>query len=130
LDEVWIKINGALHYLWRAVDQDGYEIDVLVQKRNNKTAAIRFFKPLLKGQGGTPLKVVTDKLKSPSSTKKELMPSVDHCTAQYENNGCELSHQPNRQQERQMRRFKSQWQAQRFLSCHGQINNLFFLVAI
>ena len=83
----------------RAVDQDGDEIDILVQKRKNKTAAMRFFKLLLKGQGGTPLKVVTDKLTSYSAVKKELMPSVEHSTVQYENNGCELSHQPTRQQE-------------------------------
>ena len=125
LDEVFIKINGVLHYLWRAVDQDGDEIDILVQKRKNKAAAMRFFKRLLKGQGGTPLKVVTDKLASYSAAKKELMPSAEHSTVQYENNGCELSHQPTRQQERQMRKFKSQGQAQRFLSCHGVVNNLF-----
>nr|BAM15209.2 hypothetical protein [uncultured microorganism] len=125
LDEVFIKINGVLHYLWRAVDQDGDEIDILVQKRKNKRAAIRFFKRLLKGQKGIPLKVVTDKLASYSAARKELIPSVEHSTVQYENNRCELSHQPTRQQERQMRNFKSQGQAQRFLSCHGVVNNLF-----
>jgi putative transposase len=107
LDEVFIKINGVLHYLWRAVDQDGDEIDILVQKRKDKKAAIRFFKKLLKGQQVAPIKIVTDKLKSYSAAKRELMPRVDHSTQQYENNGCELSHQPSRQQERQMRRFKS-----------------------
>jgi putative transposase len=127
LDEVFIKINGVLHYLWRAVDQDGDEIDILVQKRKDKKAAIRFFKKLLKGQQVAPIKIVTDKLKSYSAAKRELMPSVDHSTEQYENNGCELSHQPSRQQERQMRRFKSQGQAQRFLSCHGVVNNMFRL---
>ena len=125
LDEVFIKINGVLHYLWRAVDQDGDEIDILVQKRKDKGAAMRFFKRLLKGQGAMPLKIVTDKLASYSAAKKELIPSIDHSTVQYENNRCELSHQPTRQQERQMRKFKSQGQAQRFLSCHGVINNLF-----
>ena len=127
LDEVFIKINRALHYLWRAVDQDGDEIDILVQKRKDRNAAKRFFKKLLKGQQATPLKIVTDKLKSYSAAKRELTPSVEHSTQQYENNGCELSHQPTRQQERQMRRFKSQGQAQRFLSCHGTVNNLFRL---
>jgi putative transposase len=125
LDEVFIKINGVLHYLWRAVDQDGDEIDILVQKRKDKGAAMRFFKRLLKGQGAMPLKIVTDKLASYSAAKKELIPSIDHSTVQYENNRCELSHQPTRQQERQMRKFKSQGQAQRFLSYHGVINNLF-----
>jgi putative transposase len=114
-----------LRYLWRAVDQDGDEIDILVQKRKDKGAAIRFLKHLLKGEGATPLNVVTDKLVNYSAAKKELLLSVEHTTVQYENNGCELSHQPTRQQERQMRRFKSQGQAQRFLSCHGVVNNLF-----
>ena len=127
LDEVFIKINGVLHYLWRAVDQDGDELDILVQKRRNKAAAKRFFKRLLKGQGAKPLKIVTDKLRSYSAAKREVMPSLEHSTQQYENNRCELSHQPSRQQERQMRRFKSHSHAQRFLSCHGVINNLFRL---
>ena len=125
MDEAFIKINGVLHYLWRAVDQDGDEFDILVQKRKNKKAAMWFFKRLLKGQGGTPLKVITDKLASYSAAKKELTPSVEHSIVQYENNRCELSHQPTRQQERQMRKFKSHGQAQRFLSCHGVVNNLF-----
>ena len=99
LDEVFIKTNGVLHYLRRAVDQDGDEIDILVQKRKNKKAAKRFFKRLLKGQGGKPLKVVTDKLASYSAAKKELIPSAEHSTVQYENNRCELSHHPTRQQQ-------------------------------
>jgi len=125
LDEVFIKINGVLHYLWRAIDQDGDEIDILVQKRKDKKAAKRFFKKLLKGQKASPIKIVTDKLRSYSAAQNELIPSVEHSTQQYENNRCELSHQPGRQQERQMRKFKSQGQAQRFLACHGVINYLF-----
>jgi len=125
LDEVFIKINGVLHYLWRAVDQDGDDIDILVQKRKDKKAARRFFKKLLKGQQVTPIKIVTDKLRSYSATKQEQMPSVDHSTQQYANNRCELSQQPTRQQDRQMRRFKSQGHVQRFLACHGIVNNLF-----
>ncbi|MCL1058677.1 DDE-type integrase/transposase/recombinase [Shewanella gelidimarina] len=89
LDEVFIKINDVLHYLWRAVDQDGDEIDILVQKRKDKRAAMCFLKRLLKGEGSTPLKVVTDKLASYSAAKKELMPSAEHSTVQYENNGYE-----------------------------------------
>jgi putative transposase len=127
LDEVFIKINGVLHYLWRAVDQDGDELDILVQKHRNKKAAMKFFRKLLKGQQAAPLKIVTDKLRSYSAAKRDIMPSVEHSTQQYENNRCELSHQPGRQQERQMRRFKSQGQAQRFLSCNGIVNNLFIL---
>jgi putative transposase len=116
-----------LHYLWRAVDQDGEELDILVQKRRNKKAAMKFFKKLLKGQQATPLKIITDKLRSYSAAKRDIMPSVAHSTEQYENNRCELSHQPTRQQEGHMRRFTSQRQAQRFLSCHGVVNNLFRL---
>jgi putative transposase len=127
LDEVFIKINGVLHYLWRAVDQDGDEIDILVQKRKDKHAAKRFVKQLLKGQQCAPIKIVTDKLRSYSAAKNELIPGVEHSTQRYENNRCELSHQPGRQQERQMRKFKSQGQAQRFLFCHGVVNNLFRL---
>jgi putative transposase len=124
LGKVFIKINDVIHYLWRAVDQDGDEFDILVQKRKDKHAAKRFFKKLLKGQQAAPIKIVTDKLRSYSAAKKELIPGVEHSTQQYENNRCELSHQPSRQQERQMRKFKSQGQAQRFLSCHGVVNNL------
>ena len=100
LDEVFVKINGVLHYLWRAVDQDGDELDILVQKRRNTKAAMKFFKKLLKGQQTTPLTIVTDKLRSYSAAKRDTMPSVEHSTQQYENNRCELSHQPGRQQER------------------------------
>jgi putative transposase len=78
LDEVFIKINGVLHYLWRAVDQDGDEIDTLVQKRRNKKAAMKFFKKLLKGQQATPLKIITDKLRSYSAAKRDIIPSVAH----------------------------------------------------
>ena len=127
LDEVFIKINGVLHYLGRAVDQDGDEIDILVQKRKDKKAARRFFRKLLKGQQAPSIKIITDKLRSYSAARKRLIPGVEHSTQQLENNRCELSHQASRQQERQMRKFKSQGQAQRFLSCHGVVNNLFRL---
>ncbi len=93
LDEVFIKINGVQHYLWRAVDQDGDELDILVQKRRDKQAARRLFKQLLKGQQVKPLKIVTAKLNSYSAAKREVMPSIEHSTEQYENNRCELSHQ-------------------------------------
>lgn len=83
LDEVLIKINGVLHYLWRAVDQDGDDLDILVQKRRNKLAAMKFFRKLLKGQQAAPLKIVTDKLRSYSAAKRDIIPSVDHSTEQY-----------------------------------------------
>jgi putative transposase len=125
LDEVFVTIGGELHYLWRAVDQDGDSIDILVQKRRNTLAAKRFFRKLLKGQCASPRSMVTDKLKSYSAAKREVMPSVPHCTDQYANNRAELSHEPTRLRERQMRRFKSAGQAQLFLTVHGAVCNLF-----
>jgi putative transposase len=83
LDEVFIKINGVLYYLWRAVDQDGDVLDIIVHKRSNKKAAMKFFRKLLKGQQALPLKIVTDKLRSYSAVKREIMSSVDHSTQQY-----------------------------------------------
>jgi putative transposase len=127
LDEVFIKIHGELHYLWRAVDQDGDTIDILVQKPRNKKAAKRFFHKLLKGQCMPPWRMVTDKLKSYSAAHREMLSSVAHSSKQYENNRAELSHEPTRQRERQMRRFKPMGQAQRFLTVHGAVGNLFRL---
>lgn len=125
LDEVFIKIRGELHYLWRAVDQDGEVVDILVQKRRDKRAAKRFFRTLLSGQQSVAWRVVTDKLKSYSAAIRELMPSVVHCTDKHANNRAEVSHERSRQQERQMRRFKSPGQAQRFLAVHSRVANLF-----
>ena len=127
LDEVFVTINGERQYLWRAVDQDGDAIDILVQPRRNRRAAERFFRKLLKGQGKVPFRLVTDKLKSYGAARRTIMPSVNHDTEQYANNRAEVSHQPTRQRERQMRRFKSPRQAQLFLSVHGVILNLFRL---
>ena len=127
LDEVFVKIRGERHYLWRAVDQDGDVIEILVQRKRNSRAAKRFFRKLLKEQGSTPWRLVTDKLKSYGAAHRMTMPCVDHNTARYENNRAEVSHQPTRQRERQMRGFKSAGQAQRFLSVHGVVQNLFRL---
>ncbi len=127
LDEVFVTIQAQRQYLCRAVDQDGDVIDILVQSRRDRRAAKRFFRKLLKGQGSPPWRLVTDKLRSYGAAQRTVMPSVVHNTEQYENNRAELSHQPPRQRERQMRRFKSPspCQAQRFLSVHGVIQNLF-----
>ena len=125
LDEVFVTIQGQRQYLWRAVDQDGDVIDILVQPRRNRQAAKRFFRKLLKGQGSEPRRLVTDKLSSYGAAHRDVMPSVVHDTKRYANNRVEVSHQPTRQRERQMRRFKSAAQAQRFLSVHGVILNLF-----
>ncbi len=101
-------------------------IDILAQGYRNALAAKRFFRKLLKGQGSTPWQLVRVKLKSNGSAHRSMMPSVEHHTARYDNRA-EVSHQPTRQRERQMRRFKSAGQAQRFLSVHGVIQNLFRL---
>ena len=127
LDEVFLTIDGQLHYLWRAVDQDGEVIDLLVQKRKDKKAALRFFRKLLKRQEEIPFELITDKLKSYGAANKEIMPSVNHTQDRYANNRVENSHQRTRQKERQMRGVKSHKHAQKMLFIHGQINNLFNL---
>ncbi len=125
LDEVFVTIHGRRQYLWRAVDQDGDLLDILVQSRRDRRAAVRFFRKVLKGQGRSPHRLITDKLRSYSAAHRTVMPNVVHSTRQYENNRAEVSHQPTRQRERQMRRFKSAAHAQRFLSVHGLVQNLF-----
>ena len=125
LDELFVKIQGRQRYLWRAVDEDGDVLDILVQSRRNKRAAKRFFRKLMKRQGREPRRLITDKLRSYPAACRTVMPSVVHCTDQYANNRAEVSHQPTRQRERQMRRFKSAAHAQRFLSVHGVVQNLF-----
>src|SRR5690349_90996 len=127
LDEVVLKIAGKTHYLWRAVDQDGVVLDVLVQSRRDKKAAKRLLRKLLKRQGRAPRVMITDKLKSYGAARKEIMPGVEHRQHKGLNNRAENSHQPTRRRERQMKRFKSARHAQRFLSAHDQINNLFLL---
>ena len=127
IDEVFVKIGGKQHYLWRAVDQDGEVIDVFLQKRRDGAAAKRFFKRLLRKHQGEPRKIVTDKLRSYGVAHRELIPDAIHDTSQYANNRAELSHQPTRVRERGMRRFKSVVQAQRFLGVHAAVYNLFNL---
>src|SRR3954462_8578524 len=127
LDEVAIKIAGVQHWLWRAVDQTGMVLDVLVQCRRDKRAAKRLLRKLLKWQGRAPRVMVTDKLASYGAAKRELIPGVEHRRHKGLNNRAENSHHPTRRRERQMKRFKSAGQAQRFLSAHDQINNLFHL---
>jgi putative transposase len=125
LDEVFVTIRSGRQYLWRAVDQDGDLIDLLVQPRRNRRAAEKFFRKLLKDQGCEPRRLVTDKLRSYAAAHRVVLPSVIHDTSQYANNRAELSHQPTRRRERQMQRFKSAAQAQRFLAVHGLVGNLF-----
>ena len=127
IDEVFVRIRGKQHYLWRAVDQDGEVVDVFLQKRRDGKAAKRFFKRLLKNHKGEPRKIVTDKLRSYGVAHRELIPETIHDTSQYANNRAELSHEPTRVRERGMRRFKSMQQAQRFLGAHAAVYNLFNL---
>src|SRR3712207_1860687 len=127
LDEVQIKIAGTKHWLWRAVDRDGTVLDVRVQSRRDKRAAKRLLRKLLKRQGRAPRVMVTDKRASYGAAKREVMPGVEHRRHQGLNNRAENSHQPTRRRERQMKRFKSAGQAQRFLAAHDPINNLFHL---
>ena len=125
LDELFVMLNGRQQYLWRAVDEDGDVLDILVQSRRNRRAAVRFFRKLLKRQGWVPRRLITDKLRSYPAACRTVMPSVVHCTNQYANNRAEVSHQPTRQRERQMRCFKSAGHLQRFASVHGVVQNLF-----
>jgi putative transposase len=127
IDEVFVKINGKQHYLWRAVDQDGEVVDVYLQARRDGAAAKRFFKRLLRSHGQEPRKIVTDKLRSYGVAHRELMPDVIHDTSQYANNRAEQSHEATRVRERGVRKFKSERQAQRFLGTHAAVSNLFNL---
>jgi putative transposase len=121
LDEVFLTINKERHYLWRAVDQDGTVLDILVQSRRNKKAAKKFFRKLLKGLTYVPRVIITDKLKSYGAAKSEILPGVEHRQHRYRNNRAENSHQPTRQRERRMQGFKSAGHAQRFLAAYGLI---------
>jgi putative transposase len=121
MDEVFIRIQGIQHYLWRAVDQNGVVLDILVQVRRDANAAKRFFRRLLQGLQYVPRVIVTDKLRSYDVPKRELLPSTEHRQSHYLNNRAENSHRPTRRREQQMQRFKSSPQAQRFLSAHAFI---------
>ena len=118
---MFLTINGERHYLWRAVDQDGHILDILVQSRRNKKAAKKFFRKLLKGLTYVPRVIITDKLKSYGAAKREILPGVEHRQHRYLNNRAENSHQPTRQRERRMQGFKSPGHAQRFLAAYGPI---------
>jgi putative transposase len=121
LDEVFLTIHGERHYLWRAVDQEDYVLDILVQRRRKKAAAKKFFRKLLKGCRYVPRVIITDKLASYGAAKREILPSVEHRQHRYLDNRAENSHQPTRQRERRMQGFKSPGHAQRFLSAYGPI---------
>ena len=109
-------MNGVQHYLWRAVDENGVVIDILVQPKRDRWAALRFFRKLLHVAVRSPRVIITDKLRSYATAKKLILPDVIHQQNRHLNNRAENSHQPTRMRERQMKRFKSSEQAQRFLS--------------
>ncbi len=125
IDEVFVKIGGKQQYLWRAVDQDGDVVKVFLQRRCDGKAANRFFKRLLKAHRNEPRNIVTDKLRSYGVAHRELIPDTIHDMSQYANNRAEVCHQPTRVRERVMHRFKSTQQAQRFLTVHAVVYNLF-----
>ena len=125
LDEVFCKVNGALVYLWRAVDQSGEVLDVLVQRKRSKRAAKRFFRKLLKGLRYLPRSIVTDRLKSYGAALSQVLPGVCHRQGGRLNSRAENSHRPTRERERRMQRFKSMRHMQRFCSTFSSVCNQF-----
>jgi putative transposase len=127
LDEVVISIAGEPYWLWRAVDQNGFVLDVLVQRRRDTGAARRLMTKLLKAAGAPPRVMITDKLRSYGAARAKMGLRVEHRQHKGLNNRAENSHQPTRRRERIMKRFKSARQAQWFLSVHDQVANLFHI---
>jgi len=127
LDEVVVSIAGEKHWLWRAVDQNGFVLDVLIQHRRDTRAAQRLLKKLLKSAVTPPRVMITDKLRSYGAARAKMGLGAEHRQHKGLNNRAENSHQPTRRRERIMKRFKSAGQAQRFLSVHDQVSNLFHI---
>jgi putative transposase len=125
LDEMAVMIAGTQFWLWRAVDDEGEVLDLLVQRRRDKAAAVKLMRKLLKKQGFAPEVLVTDKLRSYGAAKAEIGLSAHHEQGLRKNNRAENSHQPTRRRERKMQRFKSPGSAQRFLSIHAAVQNTF-----
>ena len=125
LDEVVITIVGRKHWLWRAVDQDGYVLDEIVQNRRNTKAAKRLLTRLLKKQGVAPKRMVTDKLRSYGAARRQVMPNVEHRSHKGLNNRAENAHVPLRKRERTMQGIRSPGALQRFVSIFSALRNLF-----
>ena len=125
MDEVYLKIGGRMVYLWRAVDAEGEVLDVLVQSKRNKHAAMKLMRKLLRKYGFVPDQLVTDDLRSYGAAAHELGIASRHERGRWKNNRAENSHQPTRRRERKMQRFKSPGSAQKFLSAHAAVYNVF-----
>ena len=125
LDEMAVLIGGKRFWLWRAVDDEGEVLDLLVQRRRDKNAAVKLMRKLLKKQGFAPDVLVTDKLRSYGAARATLGLTARHVQGLRKNNRADNSHQPARRRERKMQRFKSPGSAQRFLSTHATVHNTF-----
>jgi putative transposase len=125
LDEVVVTISGKKHWLWRAVDQDGYVLDENVQSRRDTKAAQRLLKRLLKKQGCPPRRMITDKLGSCAAARRQVMPEVEHRSHKGLNNRAENSHLPFRRRERARQGFRSAGGLQRFVNVFSAVRNLF-----
>ena len=125
LDEMFTSFGGKRMYLWRAIDQDGEILDVLVQAKRDTKAALKLMRRLLKRQGFAPRTMVTDKWRAYAAAIRELGLTARHHQAKWKNNRIESSHVPIRIRERKMQRFRSIGSAQRFLSIHAAVYNTF-----
>lgn len=125
LDEVFVRIRGRIHYLWRAVDDEGEVLEVVVQPRRDRKAAFKLLRKFLKRQGFAPDAVITDQLRSYGATLRDIGLSDRHVTGGRSNNRAEVSHQPTRERQRRRRGFHSPGSAQRFLSTHAAVYNHF-----
>ena len=125
LDEMAVTIAGKRHWLWRAVDDEGEVLDILVQARRNKAAAVRLLRKLVRKLGFAPEAITTDKLGSDGAALHQLRLSASYEQGRRRNNRAENSHQPTRRRERKLQRFKSPGSAQRFLSAHAAVHNTF-----
>jgi putative transposase len=124
IDEVFVRVNGRIHYMWRVIDHEGEVLEVFVSKRRNKAAALKVLKKAMR-RYGRPDEVVTDKCPSYGAALRELNTGIQHITDQYENNLSEVSHQPFRRRERTQQKFRGHDSLQRFASTHASVYNHF-----